>query len=204
MTFNRFLHALSILITASSSSGHLCARELRLRCSKYNIAEAMLGRQNPTFECRRFCLDHRERPKLSSLLKSISQKFVPLLQSCISQHRTLSAKSSIKLAPSCSNFVTPIWPAYVPKVSDLSAQIAVQAGFDELGSLIRRQKPVPVQRMGFNLKKLSENPDNLRWSQLQAFDFRTLIFCVLPFSALSSMPNEQFNWLVNHAEHYTH
>jgi hypothetical protein len=86
------------------------------------------------------------------------------------------------------------------KISDLSSQIAVQASFDGIGRLIREQKPVPVRRIGFNIKKLSENP---RWSQLQTLDFRTLIFCTLAFPALSSMPSEQFNWLVKHAERYT-
>jgi hypothetical protein len=89
------------------------------------------------------------------------------------------------------------------KISSLASQIAVQAGFAEVGSLIRKKKPVPVRRMGFNLKKLSENPDNPRWSQLQTLDFRTLIFCTLSFSAISSMPSEQFTWLVRNATHYT-
>jgi hypothetical protein len=89
------------------------------------------------------------------------------------------------------------------KISDLSSQIAVQAGFDEMARLIRKQEPVPVRRMGFNLKKLSQDPDNLRWSQLQTLDFRTMIFCTLSFPALASMPSEQFSWLVNHAERYT-
>jgi hypothetical protein len=89
------------------------------------------------------------------------------------------------------------------KVSSLASQIAVQAGFAEVGSLIRNKKPLPVRRMGFNLKKLSEKSDNLRWSQLQTLDFRTLIFCTLSFSALSSMPSEQFSWLVCNATHYT-
>jgi hypothetical protein len=89
------------------------------------------------------------------------------------------------------------------KILDLSSQIAVQAGFDEMARLIRKQEPVPVRRMGFNLKKLSQDPDNLRWSQLQTLDFRTMIFCTLSFPALASMPSEQFSWLVNHAERYT-
>lgn len=89
------------------------------------------------------------------------------------------------------------------KISGLCFQITIQAGFDEIGRLIRKQKPVPVRRMGFNLKKLSENSDSLRWSQLQTLDFRTLIFCTLSFPALALMQNEQFDWLVNHAEDYT-
>ncbi|EMD66429.1 hypothetical protein COCSADRAFT_169362 [Bipolaris sorokiniana ND90Pr] len=89
------------------------------------------------------------------------------------------------------------------KISDLSSQIAIQAVFDETSCLIRKQKPVPVRRLSFNLKTLLEKPNSLRWSQLQTLDFRTLIFCTLSFSALATMPEERFGWLMNHAEQYT-
>lgn len=90
------------------------------------------------------------------------------------------------------------------RASNLSAQIAVQRGLDEIVKLVREEKPLPVRRIGFNIKKLSDGTEKSqsRWLELQKLDFTTLIFCTLSFSGLSTLPHEQFNWLLDNAQCY--
>lgn len=86
------------------------------------------------------------------------------------------------------------------RVSDLSLQVTLQRGFDDINSLIRDGKPLPVRRIGFNIKTLLK--EQTRWSKLLQLDFRSLIFCTLSFQALVSLPLDRFNWLVGNVQHY--
>lgn len=75
------------------------------------------------------------------------------------------------------------------KICNLSTQIVVQRGFVEIVRLVRQGKPLPVRRINFNIKKLSESNERAdsRWSRLQNLDFQTLVFCALSFAGLVSM-----------------
>jgi len=90
------------------------------------------------------------------------------------------------------------------RISNLSAQLAVRKALDEIVKLVRDRKPLPVRRLGFNIKKLSETgrQDDSRWFKLQKLNFQTSIICMLSFARLNSLPSTQFDWLVQHAEHY--
>jgi hypothetical protein len=90
------------------------------------------------------------------------------------------------------------------KVSNLLTQITVQKGFDEIARLVREEKTLPVRRISFNIKKLSESSEQSesRWSKLQKLNFQTLIFCTLSFAGLMSMQPELFGWLVEYAQRY--
>lgn len=90
------------------------------------------------------------------------------------------------------------------RISSLSTQIAMRKGLDDAVKLVQLQNPLPVRRIGFNIKKLSEvdQQQGSRWSQLQELDIEDLIFCTLSFTGLLTLPSEQFHWLVQNVHRY--
>ncbi|OCK75869.1 hypothetical protein K432DRAFT_272305, partial [Lepidopterella palustris CBS 459.81] len=90
------------------------------------------------------------------------------------------------------------------KVSNVVLHIRMQEGLDDTVKLIREGKPLPVRRIGFNLKKLCDgtNESNSRWQKLQALCFEALMLCIMTFRGIISLPSEDFMWLVNNANRY--
>lgn len=90
------------------------------------------------------------------------------------------------------------------KISSLSTQLTIQKRLDETLKLIRENQPLPLRRLSYNLKKLCESgtPSDSRWSKLQKLEFRSLIFCMLCFAGLPSLPAQQFSWLLENIERY--
>ncbi|KAF2103234.1 hypothetical protein NA57DRAFT_52760 [Rhizodiscina lignyota] len=88
------------------------------------------------------------------------------------------------------------------RLSTISAQLRAQktcrAAIEEL------KQTRPVRRMTFNLKKLLDGSEasEARWSKLQTLEFNSLIFCLLSFSTLMTVPGDQFDWLLQNVTKY--
>jgi hypothetical protein len=96
-----------------------------------------------------------------------------------------------------------IFESVYSKACSLVTQVAVQRKLESTAQLVRDNGILPVRRININIKKLSNNNENLgehgRWARLQRQGCEALIFCVLSFSGLVLLSEEQFSWLVDHA-----
>jgi hypothetical protein len=90
------------------------------------------------------------------------------------------------------------------KVATMSTQIAVQKCCDDILKLVEKGEALPVRRISFNIKKLSDGCEQSepRWQRLQTLQFNGLILCMLSFPGLVSLPSDQFNWLIDNTDRY--
>jgi hypothetical protein len=99
-----------------------------------------------------------------------------------------------------------IFESVYSKACSLVTQVAVQRKLESTAQLVRDNEILPVRRININIKKLSNNNENLgehgRWARLQRQDCEVLIFCLLSFNGLVLLSEEQFSWLVDHAGAY--
>ncbi|PGH16002.1 hypothetical protein AJ80_05345 [Polytolypa hystricis UAMH7299] len=94
------------------------------------------------------------------------------------------------------------------KASYLATQAIVLERLGPVAGLIRRGENLPLRKLSYNLKKLSE--DNAesngqrgsRWADLQRLSCPTAIFCMISCSALAQSPTGEYNWLLNNVEKY--
>lgn len=75
---------------------------------------------------------------------------------------------------------------------------------DAVSKLIREGSALPVRRINFNIKKLSEDNEECkaRWLTLEMLDCPSIIFCTLSLSGLMSLPLGQFDWLAHYVQGY--
>jgi len=90
------------------------------------------------------------------------------------------------------------------KISDHLSQVGNLRKLDVVSKLIREAGALPVRRINFNIKKLSEDNEEckVRWLALERLDCPSIIFCTLSLSGLMSLPLRQFDWLAKHVQSY--
>lgn len=90
------------------------------------------------------------------------------------------------------------------KISDHLAQVGILRKMDVVSKLIRDGDALPVRRINFNIKKLSEDNKEckLRWLALEKLDCPSTIFCALSLPGLMSLPVAQFDWLAQNVQNY--
>lgn len=99
-----------------------------------------------------------------------------------------------------------IFESVYGKACSLVTQVAVQRKLESTAQLVRDNGILPVRRININIKKLSKNDEELgeqgRWPRLQRQGCEASIFCMLSFSGLVLLSEEQFSWLVDNAGAY--
>ncbi|KAE8440876.1 hypothetical protein EG329_006363 [Mollisiaceae sp. DMI_Dod_QoI] len=90
------------------------------------------------------------------------------------------------------------------KISDHLAQVGILRKLDAVSKLIREGSALPVRRINFNIKQLSEDNEEckVRWLALEKLDCPSIIFCTLSLSGLMSLPLGQFDWLAQYVQGY--
>lgn len=90
------------------------------------------------------------------------------------------------------------------KISKLLAQVEVQKGLNEIARIIRDESVLPVRRINYNIKKLSEDSEagQIRWSALQKLNSPEIIFSTMAFAGLISLPDKHFECLVENVPDY--
>ncbi|KAH8797831.1 hypothetical protein F5884DRAFT_814441 [Xylogone sp. PMI_703] len=90
------------------------------------------------------------------------------------------------------------------RILDHLAQVRILRKLDEVSKLIREAAALPVRRINFNIKKLSEDHEECkaRWLALERLDCPSIIFCTLSLSGLMSLPLRQFDWLAQNVQSY--
>ena len=94
------------------------------------------------------------------------------------------------------------------KVSELATQLSVLERLEPTSRLIRRRGQLPVRKLSFNIRKLSDvnlRTDSYRrsrWTRLQTLGCETAVFCMLAFNGLATLAGEEFEWLLENAQRY--
>ncbi|OJD20609.1 hypothetical protein ACJ73_08056 [Blastomyces percursus] len=95
------------------------------------------------------------------------------------------------------------------KMLELTTQLSVLEKLEPVATLIRSREPLPVRKLSFNIKKLSDS--NLktdsrgesRWARLQSLGCEAAVFCMVTFNGLSTLAGEEFEWLLGNASNGT-
>lgn len=90
------------------------------------------------------------------------------------------------------------------KVSKLLVQVEIQKGLNEIARIIRDGSALPVRRINYNIKKLSDKNEacQIRWSGLRKLNCPQIIFSTMAFAGLASLADEQFEYLVENVPNY--
>ncbi|PVH70483.1 hypothetical protein DL98DRAFT_540816 [Cadophora sp. DSE1049] len=90
------------------------------------------------------------------------------------------------------------------KISKLLALVELQKKLDELARAIREGTVLPVRRINYNIKKLSEDDEacQIRWSPLQKLSCPAIVFSTMAFNGLISLPDKQYECLVENVQKY--
>lgn len=94
------------------------------------------------------------------------------------------------------------------KMSELGTQLSVLEKLEPTTRLIHHKKQLPVRKLSFNIRKLSES--NLktasngesRWTRLQNLECETAVFCMIAFSGLAILAGDEFEWLLENMQRY--
>jgi hypothetical protein len=75
---------------------------------------------------------------------------------------------------------------------------------DVISKLIREDNVLLVQRINFNIKKLSEDNQEYKvcWLALEKLNCLSIIFCTLSLLGLISLLLGQFDWLAQYVQGY--
>lgn len=97
-----------------------------------------------------------------------------------------------------------VFDELLTKVSKLLVQVEIQKSLNEIARTIRDGGALPVRRINYNIKKLSEDSEacQIRWSALQKLNCPEIIFSTMAFAGLVSLPDKQFEYLVENVPNY--
>lgn len=87
------------------------------------------------------------------------------------------------------------------RLAALSDQIPMLQRLASYSKLVKERSDLPVRRINYNIKKLSENCKT-RWNEVLKLNCETFIFVMIAFNGLSSLPDKEFSWLVQNLEKY--
>ena len=90
------------------------------------------------------------------------------------------------------------------KVSKLLVQVEIQRSLNEIARTIRDGSALPVRRINYNIKKLSEDNEacQIRWTALRKLKCPEIIFSTMAFAGLISLHDKQFEYLVENVPNY--
>jgi hypothetical protein len=90
------------------------------------------------------------------------------------------------------------------KISKLLALVEIQKKLNEIARAIREGSALPVRRINYNIKKLSENDEacQIRWSALRKLNCPAIVFSTMAFNGLISLPDKQFECLAENVQKY--
>jgi hypothetical protein len=86
-------------------------------------------------------------------------------------------------------------------LSSLADQVPLLITLDSVSQLVKKDTDLPIRRINYNIKKISEECKS-RWIDLLKLDCESLIFCMISFNGLASLPDSDFNWLVQKIQDY--
>jgi hypothetical protein len=87
------------------------------------------------------------------------------------------------------------------RLTALADQIPLLKTLASISSLVKQGADLPVRRISYNIRKLSENCKP-RWDELLKLNCETIIFFTIAFNGLASLPEEAFSWLVQNLQGY--
>jgi len=90
------------------------------------------------------------------------------------------------------------------KISKLLILVEIQKKLNEIARAIREGNALPVRRINYNIKKLSENDEacQIRWSALRELTCSAIVFSTMAFNGLISLPDKQYECLVENVQKY--
>ncbi|PVH68184.1 hypothetical protein DL98DRAFT_233995 [Cadophora sp. DSE1049] len=90
------------------------------------------------------------------------------------------------------------------KISKLLALVEIQKKLSEISRPIREQTTLPVRRINYNIKKLTEDDEEckIRWSKMRMLNCSAIIFSTMAFNGLISLPDKQYECLVENVQDY--
>lgn len=94
------------------------------------------------------------------------------------------------------------------KMLELTTQISVLEKLEPVARLIRRREPLPLRKLSFNIRKLSDSNSKTdsrgesRWARLQSLGCEAAVFCMVTFNGLSTLAGEEFEWLLGNVRRY--
>jgi hypothetical protein len=90
------------------------------------------------------------------------------------------------------------------EISKLLALVEIQKNLNEVAWNIRKSNTLPVRRINYNIKKLVEDDEScqIRWSKMRKLSCPAMLFCTMAFNGLISLPDKQYDCLVDNAQDY--
>jgi hypothetical protein len=94
------------------------------------------------------------------------------------------------------------------RASELATQLSVLERLEPTSRLIRLGKPLPMRKLSFNIRKLSDanlktdSQGESRWTRLQSVGCEAAIFCMLAFNGLATLAGDEFEWLLENVQRY--
>jgi hypothetical protein len=92
------------------------------------------------------------------------------------------------------------------RMAQLATQVAVLERLEPIARLIRRDEQLPIRKLNFNIKKLSEDDaasdkkEESRWTCLRELGCEQAIFCMICFNGLANLAGDDFEWLVTNVQ----
>ncbi|EED20492.1 hypothetical protein TSTA_037120 [Talaromyces stipitatus ATCC 10500] len=87
------------------------------------------------------------------------------------------------------------------KLAALGDQIPILQRLASYSKLVKQGSDLPVRRINYNIKKLSESCKP-RWNEILKLNCEAIIFFMIAFNGLSSLPDQEFSWLARNLENY--
>ncbi|OJJ65622.1 hypothetical protein ASPBRDRAFT_49629 [Aspergillus brasiliensis CBS 101740] len=99
------------------------------------------------------------------------------------------------------DFEEEIGTALQNRLNMLADEVPMLIRLASVSKLVRHKGDLPVRRITYNVKKLSGDCTP-RWNELLKLNCDTQLFLMLSFNGLSSLPDKEFNWLVENTQEY--
>ncbi|KAE8383894.1 hypothetical protein BDV26DRAFT_299327 [Aspergillus bertholletiae] len=87
------------------------------------------------------------------------------------------------------------------RLRSVADQVPIVMQLASTSRLVKKGAELPVRRINYNIKKLSDDCKP-RWDELLKLNCETLIFFTLAFNGLVSLPDDEFNWLIQNLQYY--
>lgn len=83
----------------------------------------------------------------------------------------------------------------------LTDEVPLLATLASLSRRVQNGAELPIRRINYNIKKLSEDCKP-RWDRMMQLSCETLVFFMMAFNGLASLPDEDFSWLMANLQQY--
>ncbi|KKK23238.1 hypothetical protein AOCH_004407 [Aspergillus ochraceoroseus] len=99
------------------------------------------------------------------------------------------------------DFEEGIGTALQNRLNMLADEVPMLIRLASVSKLVKHERDLPVRRITYNVKKLSGDCTP-RWNEFLKLNCDTQLFLMLSFNGLSSLPDKEFNWLVENTQEY--